>query len=327
MKKRVGKWLLSAVLSAAILMNLMVVPVQAATGERGNIQVSIPALQFSSSYAAYSSQKYAEDGAITFYLEEDEFPVEVTITGSNGATETYSFDTYGTKLLTVEDPGWGTIGTALVLFPTIVGSLAVLDNAPCSYAVINLAPPKADVPDETGMTPDSAKSTEVVDPYKTLMSEISFPFCYRDSSTYAKEIAAYYAGEWDGKRLEGDDWGSYSASRYVDSFRVYHWTACNLYTGEMYQLSSSVDYAGLLETVPGRNFTLAVSDVMGVVELWYHFDKQDSWEISTSEGKIESVYPLGSDGSDSLVLVYVIDANGEQHMYSLLSGGKVEKIA
>ena len=247
--------------------------------------------------------------------------------GENDATETYSFDTYGTKLLTVEDPGWGTIGAALFLFPTLIGSLAVLDNPPCSYAVIKLAPPKADVADEANTVSDNIKPDEAVDPYKTLMSEISFPFCYRDSSTYAKEIAAYYAGEWDGKRIEGDDWGSYSASRYVDSFRVYHWTACNLYTGEMYQLSSSVDYAGLLELVSGQNFTLAVSDVMGVVELWHHFDKQDSWEIAASEGKIDSVYPLGADGDDCMALVYVTDADGVQHMYSLLSGGKVKKIA
>lgn len=267
------------------------------------------------SYNTYSTQKKADLHAITIYAAADNFPIEVAI----AAPETYynpknyTLTTYGIHRVKSRDTGF------------------FFSN--CNYATISVQAPPKETP-ETVVTRQPTAEEILDQKWKTLLDQIDFPFYYREYSDYAKEVKAFLAGEWDGSDRvdDGDGWGSYTASRYVMS-RTYHWIASDLITGESYNLSANVDYAGYKEVIPGyipsQKYSLAVSYVDGVIEQWSTFDMLDSWKIDAVANRSETInyiIPLATESSgedDAKVIMQTTDADGKTHHYSLMPKGEI----
>lgn len=339
--------IITAILTVIILIGLLATPVHATTTPTGSyVSISIPAQNFGSDYTAYNSEREAEENPINLQVTPSDFPITAKIVGKNGGVKDYEFDSYGTKKLKVSDLN-GTAHVLAFLLTFGISLPSVLLDRTTRYAVVKIEKPATKAPTPT--TPsNTVSSTQVVTSVETanssastlsleekfdiLMGQINFPFAYRDYSSYAKEVKAYLAGEWDGSQREGDDWGSYTATRYV-SLRDYHWIATNHVTGEGYQIVTNVDYNGYKEIVPGatanQHYSLAVSRIDGEIEQWALFEKQDAWKIdqvASCAEQIQNVIPLANDSSqkdDCSVFVSTTDSAGQQHIYSLLPGGRV----
>lgn len=338
------KKLISALLVVAIL-SATLTPVAAAKTTGSYVRVSIPATKFTSDYTAYDSESEAKQHTLTLTIEANQFPVKATIVGKNNSKKDYTFDGYGTKRLQVNDVNMAVNGGAWFLTLLTFGltaPLAFATEEEYRYAYIEIKAPAAETAptnkspvtnqSATTTTPAGTPSAQTFDErYQRLLKEVGFPFTYTEYSTYAKELKAFMTGEWNGKWRTGDDWGSYVASRQVVN-RTYTWTASNLHTGQSYQLQTNVDYIGYNEVIHGvtssQDYSLAVDRVNNVIEQWSLLERRDRWELQLSGETITSIFPLGSKGDtkdDCQVLVMTEDADGVQHMYSLLPGEKVEK--
>lgn len=316
MRKRVITLLLAVIMALSV----MVIPAAAkCDGDELNQTANTVIIKRNGyqgkSYEAYPTQKAADLHKIVIYATADDFPIKVSIADPKDyySPSKYELTAYG--LHRVESKNIG------------------LFFSKRSYATISVQAPPKETPATIATRQPTAE--EILDQkWKTLLDQIDFPFYYREYSDYAKEVKAFLAGEWDGSDRvnDGDGWGSYTASRYVMS-RTYHWIASNLITGESYNLSANVDYAGYKEVIPGyipsQKYSLAVSYVDGVIEKWSTFDMLDSWKIdavANCSETINYIIPIAteSSGEDSTqVVMQTTDADGQTHHYSLMPKGEI----
>lgn len=292
----------------------LVLPVEASSLKRkGKLWVSIPARKWESEYPAYARQEDGDAHEVEIFLNEDEFPVFVSITNAGGVRKDLEIEGYGRRYLAV-------------------GSLL---NAP-SFATLRLSPPKAKVKEEVPkkVQPTTKESLETnqgetkekkARPADKLIELLDFPFSMNDYNRSKLKIDAFYTGDWDGDELTKycrDIW-PLSFSENVTR-RIYRFSGVNLRTGTMYELEQSVDYLGCLEQVAGDDFTLAYSLKNRRVEMWREFKLLESWDLPET-GVVETVLPLMS-ADDCYGLVTITDADGEKHMYDLCSDGVVKKL-
>ncbi len=351
MKKKLVAMFLAIVMIASVV----VMPASAATTSTGSyVQVTIKARSYSSAFTAYDTEKEADKHPITLQLKENEFPVVAKIVGKNGNSDTFTFNTYGTKKVKVSDQNAGAHIFAF-LFTFGLSTPSVLLDDTARYATINIVKPTATPPasssnNSTSTTPapagnkstsntststDNKSATETLTIDETLdklLDELELPFVRPEYTPYGKELKAFLTGEWDGtwRRDEaGNDYAGYIASRKVFN-RTYSWSGTSLYTGKTIEKKVNVDYIGYKQIIPAptstQDFSFAVSYVNGEIEEWSLLEQRNAWKLNLSGEHVDKIYPIGTKGSESRGLVYTLDANGQQHMYSLLSGGRVQKL-
>lgn len=336
---------MSMMLAVAMLICMMPMTAEASHYyERGTFQFLVPADGWSGTiFSAYDNRDDANENIGTLYVSEEKFPIEVVMRGSDDDnTETFTINEYGTYYLKVKDIMIGRVMTDTFLFLSIIGMVGVLREEPYCFATVIVAPLEQNPmnnnsEEEVQSVVKHLTDEELLDQrWKELLAAVKFPFVYREYSEYARELRAFMAGEWDGSRRtdEDDGWGSYRAARYVMG-RTYYWIAIDYTTGEAYTLSANVDYNGYKEIIPGttdaQKYSLAVSYINGEIEQWSLYEQKDAWVIEeVAEGleKIELILPFGKQNSgedDIVVHVSTLDGEGNQHMYSLLSNGRVLK--
>lgn len=308
---------------------LLATPVYAHRGGRGEVNVSIPDRQFTESYDAYDNQDVAKQCAQTFYVDECEFPVKVTLKGSKGREKSYEFYSYGSQTIELKDWGVDTVLSAAMISPTGVGPIMLFRDEPIIYSTIIVAPPESKpvsnirVPSNASNTPAEEINPQCITAAEILIQGIDLPtFAKDDAETYIKDLSKFYAGEWDGDRrwLYGS---TYTSRQYINTYtRTYHWYA-TAEDGVSYDLECSIDYIGALQTVVGQDFTLTIDYEAGIIEQWVAFERQNCWQIPLLNASISKVYPAGFIGADFQGIVLTNGSDG-QHRYCLLPNDIVE---
>lgn len=338
------KKLVAMFLTLVMIMSVMVMPASAATTSTGSyVQVTVKARNYSSAFTAYDTERDADDHPITIQIKDNEFPVTAKIVGKNGNCDTFTFNTYGTKKVKVDDQN-ATAHILAFLFTFGLSTPSVLLDGTARYATIKIVKPTASKPNppasanstpaptgNTGTT-STPKALTTDEKLEKLLDELELPFIRPKYTPYGKELRAFLTGEWDGRWRDdtvSDNYAGYIASRKVYN-RSYYWNATNLYNGKNESKSVNVDYIGYKEIVPApastQDFSFAVSYRDKEIEEWSFLEMRNSWKLNIPGESIDKIYPTGTGDSSSRGLVYTEDADGNQHMYSLEAGGKVAKL-
>lgn len=305
------KNLVSIFLVITILACTINVPVRAAQKITGQT-VEISTRNYSRSYSTFNTKTESNTNPITFYVNNSEFPVKVTISSDDKSSSKYTFDSYGVKY----------VHDHCIYFP---------GSAYQAYATINIEPHPST--NATAVKKELSQDLVIDTKLDRLLKELDFGF-YDDKTTpYGKELRAFLTEEWDGSWIPADiedDYAGYIADREV-SLRTYRWSSTNLYTGETYTKEVNVDYVGSLEIVPNtsanQDYSLVVDRNRKIVDQWSLLDKIYEWSLSNCAGAIDKIYIVGKDNDDSnecQAIVYINDTDKKARVYTLYPGGIVE---
>lgn len=310
------KKLVAMFLAIVMIMSVMVVPASAATVNayvNGTAVVTVNGKR-GVSYVSYDTRSYADGHIITIYADDQNFPVTVKMRYNDSITSnTYTLNSYGTHRLR----------------GVLSGSIRVWRT----YLTIEIKPyPVSSTTSSSARTKQPTEEEILNEKLDQLLNELELPFVRPEYTPYGKELKAFLTGEWDGSwRCDEnrDNYAGYIASRRVFN-RTYRWLGTSLYTGKTFEREVNVDYIGYLEVIPGvsssQDFSLAASRSKGLIEEWSLLEKRNSWQLKLTGETIDKILPLGDNGNECRAMVFTTDANGQQQMYSLLSGNKVEKL-
>lgn len=313
-----------SVLMALIMLSVMSIDVHAEEEDYVYLEVTYPDGETMILDAARNREE-ANDEII--YIYTDDFPITLRLYSPGDWSEDYIADSYGRKHLEVR---------------THVEFFFYLETCR-GYAMVEILPTsqKEDIDTlaaEEESEPDIEKDIEEergitrYENFKKMLLNAGMTGSYNIDKYIKNDLEEFVNGQWDGdiKNYYAKMEYECSSISYI-SLRKYRITQYmtnsrgRMLSKESYECN--IDYLGDLNYQEGEDYTLAFSKKDNIVYCWRFFECLEQWQLPKTEHIIDdNINNCYDESNDRYGLVWTRDADGNKHLYSLQSEGKVNKL-